>query len=79
MSSNAETAGDTGRSATDKSAIYVDPETYLPVRFRIYEDGRLDVDRTTEYLPRTPDNVALAGLPPVPAGDSRVGPPVDGC
>jgi len=71
--------GDTGRSGSDESAIYVDPETYLPVRFRIYEDGRLDVDRTTEYLPRTPENVALAGLPPVPAGYSRIGPPVDGC
>jgi hypothetical protein len=73
--------GESGEwESSSRSALYVDPDTHLPVGQRIYdEDGRLTHDETVEYLPRTPENLALTTAPPVPAGYTRVGRPIDDC
>jgi hypothetical protein len=49
--------------------MLVDPETHLPVRSRnVTLDGRIMSETTIEYLPRTPENIALAEMPPAPDG-----------
>jgi hypothetical protein len=61
-----------------RSALLVDPETYLPIVDRHYDvDGGLVCERRVEYLPRTPENLALVGMPAVPEGYRLVPPASD--
>jgi len=59
-------------TATAGHVVLVDPDTYLPVRARGTLDGRT-YRQTYEYLPRTPDTLALL-VPPIPEGFIRVDP-----
>jgi hypothetical protein len=52
------------------SVYLVDPETYRPVRLTSYPGGEAEYTMTFEYLPRTPENLAVLS-PPVPEGFTR--------
>jgi len=57
----------------DGFAGFVDPETYLPVSDRFFDgNGNVIIQRTFEYLPRTPENLAKTTVPPVPPGFHEV-------
>jgi hypothetical protein len=51
-----------------RGVVYVDPATQLPVRT---ETEPASGGSTIEYLPRSPENLALL-VPPVPAGYTQV-------
>jgi hypothetical protein len=60
----------------DIATMLVDPDTYLPVRARgtIRHGGLGETfSQTYEFLPRTPENLALVS-PPVPEGFTQVDP-----
>lgn len=54
--------------------VWVDPETYRPVK---YHDAMNGMEKSYEYLERTPENVAQMS-PPIPAGFTHVDPPPGG-
>jgi hypothetical protein len=53
--------------------VLVDPDSYLPVRARGTLHSGDTFSQTYEYLPRTPENLALLH-PPVPEGFTRIDP-----
>lgn len=55
-----------GFPADTDAAVYVDPDSYRPVLQRTYPDTPEATTVTFEYLPRTPEGLALL-VPPVPA------------
>lgn len=58
---------------SSRSALYVDPNTYLPRLDRFYdENGNLERQVTFGYLPRTAENIAKTLPPPAPAGYAEV-------
>jgi hypothetical protein len=65
---------DTGDPST-RSVLLVDPETYLPVVDRHFDDeGKIELEVTFEYLPRSQENLALVTMPPVPDGYTQTAP-----
>jgi hypothetical protein len=54
-------------TGTAGHVVLVDPDSYLPVSARGTLDSGETFSQTYEYLPRTPENLALL-LPPVPEG-----------
>lgn len=58
----------------EPGVVWVDPETYRPVKYR---DPALGSDKFYEYFERTPEKLAEMS-PPVPAGFTHVDPPMGG-